>query len=279
MSIQSRFQLVPGSRQEMLAALYPFILAGIILPLIGILSRSGILPVPNPVVAVLMVGLVGLLGLLLVSGLALGLPRWSLPYLGLLLAVLNVYLFVGVLEEPVNRLSSALFRRTSLLADVFMDGAFWFGLLLVMLLLVLGSRVFPRFHRFRNDWTLLSFIVYGAVPFITRLSFDPYQGQEPYELLIFLVLAWGLWFYLRTDDLQKRFWTLFGALMASIFMIVASKVILIPLQDWPVQRGPELVQSEVKYTLIMWGWPVLIMLLPLLLRGLSQAGVSPEGDD
>jgi hypothetical protein len=122
-------------------------------------------------------------------------------------------------------------------------------------------------------------MLYGAIPFVIWLSFDEYVGEEPYEVLAFLVLALGAWFYLRGGDPQKRFWALFSALTVSIFIVAASKAILIPVQDWPVDIGPDLVRSEVKHTLIMWGWLALIMLLPLLLKGLSESDESSQVDD
>ena len=120
MSLNARFQFVHGSGREVFAALYPFILVGAILPLVNILAQSGILPVPNPVVNVVLFTLVCLMGLLLLSGLVLGLPRWSLPYLSLLLALLNLYLFLGGLERPIYNLYSDFFNPASLFGNIFL---------------------------------------------------------------------------------------------------------------------------------------------------------------
>lgn len=269
MSIQTRFQFEPGSRRELLAALYPFVVVGLILPGINLLARSGIVLAPGWLVTAVMLTLLGLIGLLLIGGLAVGMPRWSLPYLGFAAALLSVYLFSFLIGGVFYILSSDIFDRSSLLGEIFLDGVFWFGLLMAMVLLIWGSTFSPKLRRFREDWTLPGFMLYGAIPFIIWLSFDEYVGAEFYKLLIFLVLAFGAWFYLRNADPQKRFWFLFFAWTVSLLMTAASKAILIPSQDWPITIDTGLILSEVKHTLIMGGWLVLIMLLPLLLKGLS----------
>jgi hypothetical protein len=101
------------------------------------------------------------------------------------------------------------------------------------------------------------------VPFALWLTFDAYVGDEPYMFLAFLVLAVGAWFYLRSHGEWNRFAVLFIALTLAMFIATVGKAILIPTQDWPFTIDVGLVRSEVKHTIIMWGWFALGMLIPL----------------
>jgi thiol:disulfide interchange protein len=130
--------------------------------------------------------------------------------------------------------------------------------------------------RFRRDWTLLPFVVYGAVPFALWLTFDEYVGDELYMLLAFLVLALGAWFYLRNNGDWKRFGALFGALALAMFIAAAGKAILVPSQDWPFTIDRGLALSEAKHTIIMWGWFALTMLVPLGIKFLPGSNDSTQ---
>lgn len=263
----SRFDFAPGSRREFLTALYPFILIGFIHPLMNMLMMSSLLTPQSVLVNGIGIFIVASLGILLLIGLAKGLPRWSLPYLGFALTILSVSGFSFLLDFRSLR----LYDRLSPLGDIIFEGGWWFGLLVVMILLVAVTRTLPAFQRFRNDWTLLCFIPYGGVPFALMLTFDEYTGDEPFMFFAFLILALGAWLYLHNKHEWKRFGALFGAMTLAMFIAAAGKAILLPAQDWLFFVDPASWKTEAMYTIHTWIWLALIMLLTSALNLTSRS--------
>ena len=262
----SRFDFAPGSRREFLTAIYPFFLLGCVLPIINMISLSGIMRFPNPLFNGIAIILLVVLGILCLIGLAKGMPRWSLPYLGFALTILSVSGFSALLDfRPLH-----LYDRLSPLGDSMFEGGWWFGLLVAMILLVTVTRTLPAFQRFRNDWTLLCFIPYGGVPFALILTFDEYTGDEPFMFFAFLVLASGTWLYLHNKHEWKRFGALFGAMTLAMFIAAAGKAILLPTQDWLFFVDPASWKTEAMYTIRTWLWLALIMLSSLVVKRLPS---------
>ncbi len=241
------------------------------MPLLSYLGRERI--VSGMFGAVIVLLLLGSLILLLVIGVKKGLPQWSLPYLGFLLSMLSLYLFSIVFGAPIYLLLRNLRDQSILFIDILWDGIFWYGLLFSILFLVLLSRVSPAFQRFKNDWTLACFVLYGGVPFALWIAFDEYVGDEPYTLLAFLVLAVGAWLYLRSTNEWPRFGTLLIAMTLAMFIVAMGKVLLIPSQTWPISIDGGLT---IKQSIIMWGWYALGMMIPLASRFLSRSSDSSQ---
>jgi hypothetical protein len=260
------FHFTYGSRREFFTALYPFFLLGVILPIVNILGQSRVLPVPNLLFNWIAVVLLGLLGLLFLSGLVTGLPRWSLPYVGFLFSLLSVYGLGDWLNHGNLIPFMALYHRSWLLGQIAYQGSLWVGLTVIALVLVLLFGFIPALRRFRNDWTLLVFLLYGAIPFALLFTFDDYVHEELYELLAFVILIAGIWFYLRTENLRRRFWTLFGGMTFALFLAAVAKGIIFSSLSWPYPRLAFEWQNEMMSTVIMWMWIALSMLVPLVLE-------------
>jgi hypothetical protein len=270
----SSFDFAYGSWKEFLTALLPFSLTGGILPLLNYLGRARI--VSGMFGAVIVLPMLGLFIVLLMVGAKKGMPRWSLPYLGFLLSILSLYLFSAIFGTPIYLLFRDFRDQSLLFVDILWDGIYWYGLLFAIFLLVILSRVFSTFQRFKNDWTLLCFVLYGAVPFALWITFDEYAGDEPYTLSAFLVLTVGAWFYLHSNGEWRRFGLLFVALTVAMFIVAVGKVLLIPSQTWPITIDGGLARSEFRHTIIMWGWFALGMMIPLANWFLSRSGRSPQ---
>jgi len=266
----SYFDFSYGSWKEFLTALMPFFLAGAAMPLLNYLIRLKVIPASGLLGNGIPLALFGLFIIFLIVGIMKGMPRWSLPYFGFVLSLLSVYLFSFLFGTPIYFLFRN-YQDPSLLMDILWDGIFWYGLLTTMVLAVAAIRVSPSLERFRNDWTLLCFILYGAAPFGLWLTFDEYVGEEPYTLLIFLVLAGGAWFYLRSKSEWKRFGLLFGALTLAMLIATAAKLILVPSQDWANPIDTSLANSDAKHTVIMWVWFAIGMLIPLGIKLLPHS--------
>ncbi len=265
------FDFTHGSSWEFLAAIYPFFLLGGVLPIVNMISLSGVMRFPNPLFDGIAILLLAVLGILCLIGLFKGLPRWSLTYLGFLLAIFSVYQVGSLLDRWWIRTFPALYDRSWFLGQFAYQGMLWVGLSIMALLLVLAIGFVPFLRRFKKDWTLLLLLLYGSSPFALVFTFDDYVNEGPYELVCFLALAAGLWLYLRTNDLRRRFWALFGGLTFSLFFAAVSKAILFSSPSWPWPKGSFTWQSEMMSTIIMWMWIALAMLVPLLLRLFPQS--------
>lgn len=266
-AFDSYFDFANGSWTEFLTALFPFFLVGGVMPLLGYLGKARI--VSGMFGAVIVLPLLVLLIILLVVGAKKGLPRWSLPYLGFLLSMLSLYLFTIIFGTPIYLLFHNLRDQSILIIDILWDGIFWYGLLFAIFLLVVLSRASSTFQHFKNDWTLSCFVLYGGVPFAVWVTFDEYVGDEPYTLLVFLVLAIGAWRYLRSSNEWTRFGTLFIAMTLAMFIVAVGKVLLIPSQTWSITIDGGLARSEFRHTITMWVWFVVGMMIPLANRFLS----------
>jgi hypothetical protein len=275
--LSSPYDFEPGSRNEIFAALAPFLLFGALPTLLGYFRVWGAIAVPLwlDIMFVIVFWLLGLS--LLVMGFARGVPRWFMPYLGLPLPLLSVYgfldLFSTLIEFPLK-----LYDKSWYVGQLFYQGYLWIGLIFLVPIFVLLIALIPRFRpfyrRIREDWTLLAFILYGSAPFALVLTFDDYQNEEPYKFLSFLILAAGAWFYLRNSVPSRRFWSLFLGLALSMFTAAVGKAILYA-GTWPRPKYFTW-QTEMASTLIMWIWLALIMLLPLAINLLPRANAPPQ---
>jgi hypothetical protein len=152
------------------------------------------------------------------------------------------------------------------------------GLVLPLLLLLAITRLVPMFrpfhHRLRDDWTLLSFIIYGAMPLVLFISYNEYKNEEPFMFLSLLMLTLGGWFYLRNEDPWKRYWSLFIGSALSMSIAAVGKALL---HDSSFSTGHGLAwRSEMSYTIVTWAWLALIMLLPAALTLLPRSAGQPK---
>jgi hypothetical protein len=262
----SRFDLAPGSGREAFAALAPF-LFGMVMLFFSYIGKSMTIPLWVQIAFVLLFWSSVLVLFLL--GSAKGLPRWFLPYLGLPVPIVCLLIFNSLMEKW----QGVWWYRLPWLLSVFtQEGLFFMGSVLLLLLLLVISRLVPRFRpfhqRIRDDWTLLSFLIYGAAPLTLFITFNEYKNTEPFFFLSLLFLALGGWFYLRNSEPLKRFVSLHVGLALSMLTAAVGKAILFE-ESWPqfVSLGWE---NEMIYTMVTWAWLALIMLLPLALNLLPR---------
>lgn len=272
--MKSSFDFASGSWKEFLTALLPFFLAGGVTPLLNYLGSAGI--ASNAVRTVVMLTLFGLFLILLALGMKRGMPRWSMPYLGFLFAILSAYLFSMIFGTPIYFIFRSVRDEGVFFIDLLWDGIFWYGLLTALIVLVLLARSSPAYQHFRSDWTKLNFILYGAVPFAIWFTFDEYVGEEPFMLSAFLVLAIGAWIYLRSNNEWMRFAALFIGLTLAMLVATVGKTLLIPAQSWSTTIDSGLATSDAKHTIFMWGWFALGMLIPLGSRFLPRSKTTAQ---
>lgn len=259
----SRLDFEPGSRRETIAALAPFLL-GVFSASLAYLRLSSF--DPKWAEAAIAFSLMGSMGALIVIGVVRGFPRWFLPYLGVALSFLSIYVVAG----PASRLANVFAVPTEpwLFRQIIDQGVFWIGLLMTGLLLVVASRALrplrPFYWRLRRDCTLLSFVLYGASLFALLLTFDDYRNEEPYKIAALLFLAAGAWFYLQSARSRQRLLALFAGLTLAMAVAAAGKAILYSSPDWPTLRLFTW-QTEAMSTVTTWAWLVLVIFAPVWL--------------
>jgi hypothetical protein len=121
-------------------------------------------------------------------------PRWSFPYWGFTLLVTFYLLnFTGTMFGDQ-------FRGSWLV---------WLPILTVIVMGLLWMRrlqpIYSLFHSIWQDWTLLSFAVYGALPLLFMAAYDEVHQSQPFQILIMLILAAGALFYMRSREIWPRF--------------------------------------------------------------------------
>jgi len=266
----SLLTIEPGSWRETVAALAPFLLLGALPPIFSLMRLSEI--IPGWLGRVLAFGLAGLLLSLFIAGMIKGMPRWVLPYVGIILSILSVFVFF----ELVSGLHSVLVDRRDpwFLRQVVYQGLLWIGMFVITLVIVLMARIAPPsrpfYWRIRRDWTLLSFALYGASLLALVLTFDDYPYDEPYIIAGMLILATGGWFYLRSPRLWQRALALFAGMTLAMAVAATGKAIIYSSSGWPHFTYLFTWQTEAMSTVIMWGWLVMMVFAPILLNLLPR---------
>ena len=229
----------PLPRRELLAAMIIFVL-----PLFSLFAVSGI-SLPEWITYVVLIVFWGSILFALVLAVAKKLPGWSLPYLGFVLMIgqifsplfprLSAWIYPYFIETfgtnshwpiPVSVLYAGIFEFVGALT-VLLD-----ALVLVNLL-----RFLPHtrgvWKRIRADWTQLSFLMYGGLVFYIILAFDEYRYEDLWKFGAWASLALGAWLYLRGKGQLQRIWALLGGTTAAFWIVAIAKWVLVPLQMWP----------------------------------------------
>lgn len=272
----------PGSWREWLAAMALFLL----LALTSLLSYLHF-AWPSSVSWVLL----GAPLLMFALGLLKGLPRWFLPYTGVIGVPLSWALttrgtimgintrggVVGSLLSWADRHLFALLRPSAsdpwIVRAVFGGAELWLVLLgmaaFAVLIAAACRPLRPFYWRLRDDWTLLSFGLYGAMVMAVNMAFEdyPHPHRQLYIFVALLILVAGAWVYLRSVHLWQRALALFAAITLSMAVVATGKAILYanPLL-WPREARGFTWQSEVLCTVFLWGWLVAVVMAPALLE-------------
>lgn len=264
------------SRVEMLAALAVFLIpAGFILLKAAPVALVGEV-VPGVMVLLFMMGAVG--------GLLRHLPRWSLPYFGLVLAaIVFLYLFQWEAERVATTLAARFVVQPDgdlgrLLLASFWEGVVWLGLLSLVAIVGLVLAALPRFRplvvRLREDWTQLSYLLYGGATLVLVLTFDGYRYETPFALLALVCLAAGAWGYLQSPGKRSRLLALLTGITLAMAVNTVGKWIITPQQNAALlflgRTAEQERWFEVRSTLFEWGWMAIAVALPALLTRLKS---------
>jgi hypothetical protein len=184
---------------------------------------------------VLDIGLLVMLLIPVISGFMMGLPRWAIPSVGVLVGIASILIFSSWINflPPFPHYSSVLGKVLLVVIARFM---FFGHMLLLGALLVLAAAWLPPLQPFytslRRDWSLLSFLLYGSVLPILFVVFDEYRGSAPYQTAGLLILAVGAWVYLRRSQPSTCLYALLVAVALTMGLLGLGKYLLYPHQLW-----------------------------------------------
>lgn len=184
---------------------------------------------------------------------------------------------VGSLLSWTDRHFFALVRPSAsdpwIVRVVYGEGELWVVLLGITAFAVLVAAACrplrPFYRRLRDDWTLLSFSLYGASVVAVYIAFEdyPHPHKQLYIFAASLILVAGAWVYLRSAHLWQRALALFAGMTLAMAVAATGKAILYanPLL-WPPEARGFTWQSEVLCTVFLWGWLVAVVMAPALLE-------------
>ena len=212
-------------------------------------------------------------------------PRWSLPYLGFVL-------MIGVIIGGPDRIFGwvyPLFIQAfgaisvwPILIRVIYEGIFGFIMMLALLVSALALvnllRLLPFTRRvwqhIREDWTQLSFLIYGSLVFSPILLFEEFRYAEIPKFTAWFCLAFGAWLYLRFKEKRQRILALIGGATGAMGVIAISYWVIIPLQDWQSRYSlvsmQQLQRTETGSVLLFLGIILVTLLAPALLNFLPK---------
>jgi hypothetical protein len=256
-----------------------------VLPVIGVWRREAA-ALPDGPMEIIAAGLV--VGALL-AGLYRGLPRWSLPYLGIALSTISFFVLFDWQADLLSPLALEKIgldphnRSLQLVLQSMWAGMMWLGLLVVTLLtlglLALVRRFHPFLKRLRQDWTLVSYILYSGALTLLTYSFTQHHSIKVFAVGSIVCLAAGAWLYLYSPRAWQRLLTLMTGLTLSFIAAAAGNWPVAPLQMRPVwQSWPEpgtLFWEKAPALLVEWVWMAVILLAPALMKQFRPNGRRP----
>lgn len=145
--------------------------------------------------------------------------------------------------------------------------------LLTAVIVIFLLRIWPLtgtiWQRIRDDWTQLSFIIYGGIVWYIVLIFDEYSHDEPWLFAAWISLALGCWLYLESrEPIQRILILLCGATLA-MWIVAGGKWVLTPLQTWPVNLESERWFESLS-AMVSWVAIIVVLMIPVLLNLLPQ---------
>jgi hypothetical protein len=250
----------PASWRGTLLALGPFLFILVFL-LIGLLAIPLMEVQAGPAIALgITLGMIGVFLIIMLAGWVKNFPRWVLPYWGFVLILsLYVYTFTGTM------------------AGYWVTGDWWAwapvaGVAVVGSLLARGLRpVYTLFKTVWRDWTSLSFVFYGALPWLFVFAYDEVRNDEIALAAIMLILGAGAIFYMRAETTWHRLASLVGGFsLGWILLMVHQSIYWNNRQDdWMPRPGSW--KETLNWTSQFGVMLMLILVAPVLVEVLRRA--------
>ncbi len=255
----------PGSWQEFILAAMPWLMTFLIPGLISGLSLEARVSTSAGLV---ILGLMFLtLAALGVIGLLVRVPRWSLPYAGVPLVLLAFLLLAtfDVIEIFFGGMTAAWWLRLLGFLSVY--------LVLLHLLLYLAYAVAKRVDWLapvlalhRQDWSLLSFAMYGGALTFVMGMYEDLQGAGWYLVATAMLLILGAWVFLRSAHPSRRVIPLLAGITLAMAAGLLANLQLLPWESPAVfSLGGLAITRVMVSVLLTWGVCVVMILSPAAL--------------
>lgn len=265
----------PGSWQEVILAIIPYLFLCLLPGLFSVTSLEQ--KIPPHIGLLILGGIVGILAVLGLISLSVMLPRWSMPYAGIPMALV---ILIGLFALDSR---SMFFSGGPLDWWLRMLGFLGVYLVVLMAVIMLAIWLAGKFTRTRSfitrvkkDWTLLSFCMYGSALIFLVGMYEDLHGAGLYLVLTALLLILGVWIFLRSQDSRHRLLAL--TLSIGLAMVIAL-VANIQLMDWasPVELniGPLAIDRVTVGVLLTWLACEVMILAPGILIPRSYSQISP----
>ena len=203
------------------AGLFLFLpaLVGVYTAMYSLLAGYGVRPSPLYAMAGSILFALVVIGLMAIACFAWirGFPRWSFPYLGfgLLVSLLmrsTAATGATILGHDIGRLEKLLWQ--AFVPALIVAGVAWLVTRSVQPIRKLATDVW-------NDWSRISFVLYGMLPIALVLPFDETHGGSLLGIALFLVLGIGALAYMRSTRPWQRAAALGGGLAVSWLVATA----------------------------------------------------------
>jgi hypothetical protein len=271
----------PIRRWQLVAVFLPFLLPLLYPQRVFTLANAISLRIGSWLFAALGLTLLGVLIVILVTGLVRKFPVWALPALGMGLFFVSALLQLAAQSVVFIAVMYPLFggwpRGFGLAEDI------WMMLLvqLVSLVIMAGGvagllRIVPVFHtQVRQEWTLLSFLLYG-IAILPVLGNDEFHGVGGYETASLLILAMGAGLYLIAPRRWQRVLALVGPAVLSPAVMSLGLYQTFPAQSWanPADVSFRLWEA-LQPVLYLSPLPILLLLAALAPRLPGRGGQEP----
>lgn len=210
-----------GSWQEILLALMPYLLLALFPNILMLIPLSA--NITNPVIGIsIVLVLFIILATLGIIGLLVRLPRWAMPYAGMLVGVVS-------LAAPV---------AVSIVFDLGEDATWWLGVLFVLCLFVVIQVVFfgicfwlawrlpfiqDFYQMMKRDHAIISFAMYGSASLMVLLHFEDLPNSQWYGLVCSVSMIVSTWGFLRAKNQSvKMNWLMGGITVSSIIALITN---------------------------------------------------------
>ena len=176
-----------------------------------------------------------------------GFPRWSYPYVG---HGLVFSLYMMNVATPGFLFGRELWGWRA-----------WIPFMVIALIALAVTRSFQPIIKFFaniwNDWTLLTFTMFGFMPLLVAISFDEMDRLFSlyFMVILTLVMVGAAWSYLRADTHRGRVIVLLAGILLTTVIAILAPTVYWQRNGWVNPTGMAL----------MGGIVVLVMFSPALI--------------
>jgi hypothetical protein len=258
-----------GSWKEMILAGLPFVMFA--LP--GVFSLfPAIMDLP-PAIGFTIITLMALILIVVgIIGLLVRLPRWSLVYAGALLTLVTLgglAVIANFSSLPVNW-GSHLTTATFLLIH-----------LVILFLLVVGiiwiaSKIplTTDFHQqVKANPSLISLLMYGGTLMVMMANFEDVTGVDWYLIAAAIAMLFGVWGYLRTDNLRNQLLSLVIGNTIATALALAANLLVVNYNSPPLLLVGFTIERVVLFVGLTWLTSLAMILLPVIVFQKREATV------